>query len=721
VLVFAVHFFAPECPAQTAAPVVPRLIRFSGTIHEVSSKPVREVAEIAFSLFKEESGGAPLWFESQTVEVDAQGRYTVLLGAMHPDGLPMDLFTSGEARWLSIMVGKVEQQRVLIVSVPYALKAGDAETLGGKPAAAYLLAVPTTSTSLSTAATEGSHVDTSKRVQGSVDGPAPLATSGTAGYIAKFINSTDLGNSVMFESNEMIGIGTTSPAKKLTVVDSRTYSSGTTAAVSSAHYGGATVNGSSTNYIISLQADATDSNISSGVTDSGYRMGVRADAFTNNASNRGTIASQYGIQGRAGIYSTGAGGRVTNAYAGRFDVLNNDADGTIENAYGVYITNDQTTGTITNRYDLYAASTLAKSYFAGNVGIGTSSPTTKLEVNGTAKFNDVVTFAAAQTFSGNGSGLTNLNPANLSSGTAGISITGNAATATSATSAATATSATTAGTATNALNLNGVAGTSYARLDITNTFAANQTVNGNVGIGTAPTRPLDVVGSGTTQAALKAVGVTASSIGGVFSTWRAGIWGDSASGNGILASSDSTNAIVARNNVTGALPTAFLQNNNSGGQALGAGGPLLGCIIYANGYMACGAGKAAEVGLTDGRKVLLFAVESPEIWFEDFGSAALAAGIATVAFDPVFADTVNLDLEYRVFLTPRGDCEGLYVASQSSMGFEVRELRGGKSDVAFDYRVIAHRKGYEDVRLMDVTESSYEKVRAASLSAARSE
>ena len=86
----------------------------------------------------EDSGGQPLWWETQRVEVDAQGRYVVLLGAMHPDGLPMDLFTSGEARWLGIAVGKIEQARVLLVSVPYALTAGDAETLGGKPATAYV-------------------------------------------------------------------------------------------------------------------------------------------------------------------------------------------------------------------------------------------------------------------------------------------------------------------------------------------------------------------------------------------------------------------------------------------------------------------------------------------------------------------------------------------------------------------------------------------------------
>src|SRR5208282_3836918 len=55
------------------------------------------------------------------------------------------------------------------------------------------------------------------------------------------------------------------------------------------------------------------------------------------------------------------------------------------NAYGVYIANSATTGTITNRYDLYASSANAKSYFAGNVGIGTTTPGANLEIVGNVK------------------------------------------------------------------------------------------------------------------------------------------------------------------------------------------------------------------------------------------------------------------------------------------------------------------------------------------------
>jgi hypothetical protein len=42
------------------------------------------------------------------------------------------LFATGESRWLGVQVqvpGEIEQPRVLLVSVPYALKAADAETL----------------------------------------------------------------------------------------------------------------------------------------------------------------------------------------------------------------------------------------------------------------------------------------------------------------------------------------------------------------------------------------------------------------------------------------------------------------------------------------------------------------------------------------------------------------------------------------------------------------
>ncbi|MFH1636740.1 MAG: hypothetical protein ABIG63_22385 [Chloroflexota bacterium] len=97
--------------------------------------------------------------------------------------------------------------------------------------------------------------------------------------------------------------------------------------------------------------------------------------------------------------------------------------------------------------------------------------------------------------------------------------------------------------------------------------------------------------------------------------------------------------------------------------------------------------------------VTLLSVQSPEAWFEDFGSGALKSGALIVDIDPLFAQTINLDVDYHVFLTPLGDCNGLYVTNKTAAGFEVRELGGGTSNVSFDYRIIAKRSGYENNRL----------------------
>jgi len=96
--------------------------------------------------------------------------------------------------------------------------------------------------------------------------------------------------------------------------------------------------------------------------------------------------------------------------------------------------------------------------------------------------------------------------------------------------------------------------------------------------------------------------------------------------------------------------------------------------------------------------VKVFSTESPEVWFEDYGFGQLANGKSTVTIDPSFAQTASMN-GYHVFVTPKGDCKGLYVTNENGGTFEVRELGGGQSNIAFDYRIVAHRKGYEALRL----------------------
>ena len=132
-------------PIDAAPAAVDRLFRIGGVVPSGPGNAAGGVETIGFAIYDSETGGTILWQELQTVTVDSQGRYSVLLGSMSTEGLPLELFASGEPRWLATHVqrqGQTEQPRSLLTSVPYALraaKASDADTLGGRPASAYLL------------------------------------------------------------------------------------------------------------------------------------------------------------------------------------------------------------------------------------------------------------------------------------------------------------------------------------------------------------------------------------------------------------------------------------------------------------------------------------------------------------------------------------------------------------------------------------------------------
>src|ERR1700678_4209725 len=119
------------------------MVNYSGKAVDAQSKAFTGVGGITFAIYKDQTDGAPLWLETQNVQADAKGNYSAQLGATKPEGMALDLFSSGEARWLGVRVnGGEEQPRVMLLSVPYALKAGDAETVGGLPPSAFVLAAP---------------------------------------------------------------------------------------------------------------------------------------------------------------------------------------------------------------------------------------------------------------------------------------------------------------------------------------------------------------------------------------------------------------------------------------------------------------------------------------------------------------------------------------------------------------------------------------------------
>jgi hypothetical protein len=197
----------------SAGVVVPRLVNYSGKALDAQGRPLSGIAGVTFSIYKDEYDGAPLWLETQNVQADSKGNYAIQLGATKPEGLPLELFTSGEARWLGVRVNSGEEQpRVLLLSVPYALKAADAQTLGGLPASAFMLAgtvaAGTSSSSVAISAPE-------------TVAPAVSGT-GATDFLPLWINTTGaLGNSVLFQSGTgttaKIGINTIAPAVTLDV------------------------------------------------------------------------------------------------------------------------------------------------------------------------------------------------------------------------------------------------------------------------------------------------------------------------------------------------------------------------------------------------------------------------------------------------------------------------------------------------------------------------
>ena len=126
---------------RTANPMsIPPVIRLSGTLKESTGLPCTTVTNATFAIFKGADGGEPIWTEVQEVQPDSNGHFSIFLGAMHPHGLPAEIFNTGDARWVEISApGIVTPPRVALVSVPYALKAVDAETLGGRPLSDFAL------------------------------------------------------------------------------------------------------------------------------------------------------------------------------------------------------------------------------------------------------------------------------------------------------------------------------------------------------------------------------------------------------------------------------------------------------------------------------------------------------------------------------------------------------------------------------------------------------
>ena len=169
-----VMFFCPSSTlGQSQNQSVPRLINVTGVFRPADGQSPATSETVTFAIYADSSGGTPVWQETQTIAVDDRGRYSVLLGATQPAGIPSEIFASAQAHWLGTRferLGEVEGPRVRLTSVPYALKAADAETLGGRPASDYVVSTtaasdnPTTAKSSSDVGASASAITTAPSI-----------------------------------------------------------------------------------------------------------------------------------------------------------------------------------------------------------------------------------------------------------------------------------------------------------------------------------------------------------------------------------------------------------------------------------------------------------------------------------------------------------------------------------------------------------------------------
>jgi hypothetical protein len=218
-------------------------------------------------------------------------------------------------------------------------------------------------------------------------------------------------------------------------------------------------------------------------------------------------------------------------------------------------------------------------------------------------------------------------------------------------------------------NFSGVAGFGDGRVG-TGVFGAGRhgvRGIGNGGPNTAPAGPVGVYGQ---------AGPGADGVHGVGSgTTGAGVRGLSFDVDG--------NGVIGQANVGG---NAF---GIWGRSVDGFAGMFDGRVRVRGDFDVTGA-KAALVTLPDGSELRMYAVESPQSWFEDFGFGRLVDGRAEVRLDADFAALVTDDA-YHVFVTSYEDNNGLFVTGRTMTGFEVRAAVATASG-EFSYRVVAMRK-----------------------------
>jgi hypothetical protein len=363
--------------SQAQEDSIPRLIEYQGELGKTwLGQSLTGVQSVTFALYREFEGGAPLWLETQNVTGDAAGRFRVLLGSGGA-GFPTDLLVAAEPRWLGVWVngsGVNEQSRTRLVSVPYALRAANADTLGGRPVTDFALV------------RGDSGVSTGKGVNNPVILASHLPGSSTANRLAKFSDdSGTVADSAVAEIAGKVGIGNASPGNRLHVGAGATDAlGGATAFISDPTAAYLGVRGAA-NAEVFLGSDSATGIVGT-FTDNDLVLRTNNSAVMTLTTGRrvgiGTVAPSNLLQVGGGAIDAlgGATAFVSDPIAAYLGVRGGaNAEVFLGSDSGTGIVGTFTDSDLVLRTNNSPVMTLATS---GNIGIGKSSPSEKLDVMG---------------------------------------------------------------------------------------------------------------------------------------------------------------------------------------------------------------------------------------------------------------------------------------------------------------------------------------------------
>lgn len=651
---------------------IPQLISYQGRLTNESGEPISGDYEITFTIYYVDGfGGDAEWAEVHPGITVTDGLFKVLLGSI--ETLPHDCFANDTVAWLGITIGEDPEMepKIRLVSVPFAYHALRADTAYVALSGSGVDCGWTLTGNVVHLVDEGNTV----RV-GSFDGGARVNISDEAG--ADVDSSTGLGvwthdvNANKTTAGYFSATGNRGPATGIQAV-------GTAETVDTVY----ALNGLATN---------SGSGVAVGLfgqTDfegSGDKIGVRGRGAGAGAGNTygGYFSTAGGMSNtgfKYGVYAYGHNLTASNAY-GVYGEAYNPNDGPVVGGY--FTTSGNGSGmrfgvaasaTANNSSDVFGVNGYSQNDGSGNVYGGSfiASP------NGGTGVKRALNANATTHGSESAYGI-DIQTSGLGSGTIyGIDV--------------------------SAVGMS--AGEVYGGyFDITSGSSV---------------KSYGLVVEATCDAAGKTYGITSSATNTSTGWTHGGIL--TATGNNIVTGAAGnawgTNASFvhgvagyAQNLGSGpAEAGTFSVSNNGAGTHYGvwayelAGGS--GAAVYASGDFAASGTKSAVVRTSEGT-TLMYAMESAEVWFEDFGDGQMVGGVAHINLDPLFLETVAIDAAnpMKVFVQLNDDCKGAFVKT-SLTGFDVYELQRGSSNASFTYRVVAKRKGYEDER-MRVAEIGYD-------------